>query len=167
MKRILTVATILLATVLMFACSQSGQFDATTSTPPTEAVSRESVEEALIALHAEWAKAELSRDTSALDRILAADFLYTREDGRATNKQEYIAEVQNSTDVLSTAENRNVKLRAYGNEFAVATGDFYVAGTGKDGKDIDGISRWTNVSVKRNGSWQAVAGHNSWLPTKR
>lgn len=166
MRRLLMVSTVLIATIFKFGCSQSGQPSTTTPSSP-EVVSRESVEQELLSLHAQWAKAEFSRDTSMLDRILATDFLYTSDDGRETNKQEYIADVQNSKDVLRTAENRNVKLRIYGSDFAITTGDFYVAGKDKEGKDIDGISRWTNVSVKRNGSWQAVAGHNSWLPTKR
>jgi ketosteroid isomerase-like protein len=108
---------------------------------------------------------------SVFERILAPDFVYILDDpehlseGRVLNKQEYIAyeaSVGKNLNKYSTAEGRNLKVRAYGGDTAVSTGEFHVTGFDQKGKKFDRVSRFINVWVEHEGSWQAVVAQNTW-----
>lgn len=169
MKCAFTIAPVLGTILLISSYSQGEQPNATSP----ETASSENIEQLLTNLGAEWSKVNLSHDTSALERILAPDLVYIADDpghvndGTMLSKQELIAFDEKDSNKYSTAENRNVKVRVYGNDFAVSTGDYHVTGFDQNGKEFDRIARFTNVWVRRNGSWQVVAGHNTWLPTKQ
>lgn len=138
MKRVFAIATVFVAMLFMSACSQGGQSNA--SSPET--ASSENIEQVLTNLCAEWANVALSRDTSVLERILAPDLVYIADDpeqlsdGTILSKQDLIAYDENNSYKHSTAENRNVKFRVYGNDFAVGTGDYHVTGSIKTGKNL-------------------------------
>jgi len=47
---------------------------------------------------------------------------------------------------------------------AIVTGRSTLKGI-RDGKNLRGRERWTDVFVRRNGNWQAVASHSSRIAT--
>lgn len=63
---------------------------------------------------------------------------------------------------LQSASLDNAKVQIY-NDTAIVTYISNDKGTFK-GKDISGKTRWTDVFVKRKGSWQVVASHGTMLP---
>jgi ketosteroid isomerase-like protein len=105
----------------------------------------------------------LSKDISLLERIWAPDLSYIEADGSVFNKQEGIAAVSKDTDIVTNAVVSNFKVRIYGKDFAVTSGDQAVEGRDKDGKEFRRKGRFTNVWVKQSGAWQCVAGHSSDL----
>ncbi|MEJ7698452.1 MAG: nuclear transport factor 2 family protein [Pyrinomonadaceae bacterium] len=118
-----------------------------------------SVEQELMQLERDWAKATVNRDASALDRIEADDYIFTDADGSLVTKKQDIADI---TSGNLTAESINVdemKVRVFG-DTAVVIGRTTVKAQYK-GKDISGQYRVTDVFLKRNGKWQAVASHFS------
>lgn len=126
-----------------------------------------SIEQTLRALSDEWAKVPVTRDAPVLRRIWTADFVYVEPSGRVFNKDEGIADVAKITDKTTSAELSNFKVRVYGaGTVAVVIGDDREIGRDKDGKAFDRRSRFTNVWVLQNGSWQCVSGHSSDLPSK-
>jgi ketosteroid isomerase-like protein len=126
-----------------------------------------SIDQTLRALSDELAKVPVTRDAAVLRRIWAADFVYVEPSGRVFNKDEGIADVAKITDKTTSAELSNVKVRVYGTgTVAVVIGDDREIGRDKDGKAFDRKSRFTNVWVLQNGSWQCVSGHSSDLPSK-
>jgi hypothetical protein len=54
-------------------------------------LSKSSVEETLIRIESNWAKAAITRDTAALNRILASDHIYTCAGGNTISKAEFLA----------------------------------------------------------------------------
>lgn len=138
------------------------------STAPAGARAQQaSIEQTLRSLSDQWAKVPVTRDASVLRRIWAADFVYVEASGRVFNKEEGIADVSKITDKYTSAELTNFKVRVYGaGTVAVTIGDDREVGREKDGKAFDRKSRFTNVWVLQNGSWQCVSGHSSDLPSK-
>jgi len=125
------------------------------------------IDQTLRALSDEWAKVPVTRDAAVLRRIWAADFVYVEPSGRVFNKDEGIADLAKITDKTTSAELSNFKVRVYGaGTVAVVIGDDREIGRDKDGKAFDRKSRFTNVWVLQNGSWQCVSGHSSDLPSK-
>jgi ketosteroid isomerase-like protein len=126
-----------------------------------------SVEQTLRTLSDQWAKVSVNRDAGVFGKIFADDFLYVDPSGRTTNKADAIADVARSTDVITSDEISNFKVRVYaGGTVAVTIGDDHGVGRDRSGKPIDGRSRFTNVWVLKDGSWQCVSGHSSNLPSK-
>jgi uncharacterized protein (TIGR02246 family) len=101
----------------------------------------------------ELATAHLRSDGAALDRLRAADYVFTTADGRLLDKAQ--AAVAPGDYALTAYTHEDVRVRVYG-DAAVATGALTVAGTFR-GRPRDGRSRWTRVFVKRDGRWQLVA----------
>ena len=101
-----------------------------------------------------------------LQRIWAADFIYVLESGETFDKTKGIADEAKSTDKLTSATATNLRIRVYRGSAAVVIGDYEEIGRDKDGKAFDRKSRFTNVWVLRNGTWQCVNGHSSFLGPK-
>jgi len=154
MKNKLNVAIFILSITFLFCC---------TSREESNPASMENVEKLLKSLSDEWGKVDLTKDTSPLDRIWAPDFSYIGPDGSVINKQEGITGFKKDTNTYTDFVISNFKVRLYKSDFAVATGDYKLTGNDKDGKEFERNSRFTNVWVRKNGTWQCVAGHASEL----
>jgi ketosteroid isomerase-like protein len=114
-----------------------------------------SAEQTLRALSDEWARVPVTRDANVLRRIWAPDFVYVEPTGRVFTKDEGIADVAKLTDKTVQAELSNFKVRLYGGgNVAVVVGDEREVGADKTGHPFDRKSRFTNVWVRQNGTWQ-------------
>jgi len=103
-------------------------------------------------LENEWAKADNSKDTKVLDRILADDWTYLGASGVQT-KVQHLTELKSGGGDLEFETLADIKVRIYG-ETAVVNGSAYQKNSDKS-KDT-GRYVWTDVFVKRHGRWQAV-----------
>jgi ketosteroid isomerase-like protein len=159
--------TFLILLLLFFsnACRTSNTLAQSTA-PPDAKPKPANIEQSLRGLSDQWARVGVTLDVAVLRRIFAADFVYVEPSGQVFNKDEFIALVSKSTEKITSAEISNFKVRVYGaGSVAVTVGDFREVGRDKDGKSFDSKSRFTNVWVLRNGSWQCVSGHSSDLPS--
>jgi peptidylprolyl isomerase len=95
-----------------------------------------------------------NRDKTALDRILANDFIFTDDEGQVQDKAAYI---KAATELIKVEfySLDDLATRAAG-AVGVVTGRW----TGKvtvNGKAAGGEYRFTDTFVKRNGRWQVLA----------
>jgi hypothetical protein len=128
---------------------------------------RPSPEQTLRALSDEWARVPITRNATVLRRLWAPDFVYVESSGRVFNKDEGIADVARLTDKTTSAELSNFTVRLFGGgNVAVVVGDDREVGVDSSGRPFDRKSRFTNVWLLQNGSWQCVSGHSSDLPSK-
>ncbi len=118
-----------------------------------------SVEQELMQIEREWVQISVNHDASALDRIEADDFIYTGVDGTLVTKAQDISDITSGNLTAESANIEEMKVRVYG-DTAVVIGRLTTKGQYK-GKDFSGQYRFTDVFVKRNGKWQAVASHAS------
>ncbi|CAN5772205.1 hypothetical protein BH18ACI4_BH18ACI4_00290 [soil metagenome] len=145
MKRISVIAALMI-TVLFLAARQMRE---------AKPGQNGNVEQTIRQLDREWIEAYPRRDTAALERIYAADLIVTNPDGSVGNKAEEIALIASGTFTFQSITNEDVRVRVLG-DMAVVTGRSMMNGQYKD-QDISGGYRYTDVYMKRQGRWQAVA----------
>ena len=109
----------------------------------------------LIALEEQWARAVQQGDMTALDTIIADDYVGTTASGRVQSKADYLADFGTGTRRVFTLTTEDLDVRTYGH-VAVLTHGGHAQGEFR-GKPVAGAFRWTHVLVERDGRWQAVA----------
>jgi ketosteroid isomerase-like protein len=156
MKRILVVAVLVVATASL-ALGQMGGEQGKTKAGGT------SVEQALMQMERDWTDAALKKDAAALDKILADDWVGQGPTGIAT-KAQALADLKSGDNKLDSQTLGEMKVRVFGNT-AVVTGSDDEKSSYK-GKDTGGHYVWTDIFVKRNGRWQAVASQGTLMAQK-
>jgi uncharacterized protein (TIGR02246 family) len=164
MRRVISLLTLAVAAVSLTSCAATDEkatssSAATTAAAAAAASPAENVEQALIRLEREWAEALVKADVTALDRVMADDWSMTTWDGRTQTKAQSIEEIKSGVSKFEAASADNFKVRVFG-DAAVVT----LTQTEKSqerGKDNSGRYLYTDVWVKRDGKWQAVATHGT------
>jgi ketosteroid isomerase-like protein len=110
-------------------------------------------------LEQEWADALLKRDQAAIDRIRSADWVLTDPQGALIAKAQADADLKSGIVKFESFKLDEMKVRVYG-DAAVVHG-LETRKSSYKGKDTSGQYRFTDVFVKRNGRWQAIATHVS------
>jgi hypothetical protein len=107
-----------------------------------------------------WPRAYFEQDTALLDRILAPEFQSVDDEGNWSNKSaeiEWVGKNKPGYDSL-TFEIR--RLDVFENGTAIAAGTGTIRGRDENGAYVAQYQS-TNVLIKRDGRWQAVASHVS------
>jgi ketosteroid isomerase-like protein len=117
------------------------------------------VEKMIARMEDDWAAALLNADLAAVDRIEAPDYTIADQDGNLMTRAQSDAELKAGDYKATAFKNDEVKVRVYG-DTAIVSGLETETSTYK-GKDSSGQYRFTDVFVKRDGIWQAVATHTS------
>ena len=114
----------------------------------------------LIELQQTLAKAWLARDRAAVERIIAPEWALTGPDGHTTDRASVLAQVfDTGVHKIRDLKVDDVKARVFG-DAAVVTGR--TQGVGEfEGAEYDVVIRFTDMFVRREGRWQAVASHAS------
>jgi len=106
--------------------------------------------------------AMVKADVATLDKLLAPELSYTHGDARVVDKSVFVAELKAGVFKYLTIVPNDLNVRVYGNT-AVVTG-----GAGMDivnkGVPAKIRIRYTNMQIKKNGSWQMVAWQATRLP---
>ena len=110
------------------------------------------------------AKAWVSGDRAAIERIIAPEWRSTGPDGQMTDRAGVLADVfETRRHRIQRVEIDDVNARVFGDS-AVVTGRTH--GVGEfDGARYDVVIRFTDTFVRRQGRWQAVASHASVVKT--
>jgi ketosteroid isomerase-like protein len=119
------------------------------------------IEQELTRMEREIGEAITRRDLAALDRLIADDFSVTSPLGQMMTKQQALDTLTSPDYELEFLCNAEITVRVFG-DAAVAT----AVGTTKgryQGQDASSQFRYTRVWVKRQGCWQAVAAHSTYL----
>ena len=116
---------------------------------------RTNAEQEILQVELAWNRALEQGDTAALDRIWAEEFLDTSFDGTVTTKEQDLAAVASGDLGYQSSKVRDLVIRVYG-KAAVVKGHWTAVGQFQ-GVDVSGEFRYTDVYVKREGRWQAVA----------
>ncbi|MDB4712808.1 nuclear transport factor 2 family protein [bacterium] len=137
------------------------------STAPTQselsADEAEKITEKITQFSKQWGQVSITKDMAHLKRIWSDDFSYTMPDGTVFDKKAGLSFFEDSTDTSTSEANTAFNVRVYSINFAVADGDHHSVGKDKDGNSFSRKSRFTNVWIRKNGTWQVVAGHSSRL----
>jgi ketosteroid isomerase-like protein len=108
------------------------------------------------------AQAWVNRDRAALEAILAPEWSVTDPSGHVLTRQQVLQQTFDSTDRrIDSMTVDDVEVRMYG-DTAVATGRTQATGN-YQGTAVVVVLRFTDVVVRRDGIWQVVASHGSFV----
>ena len=127
----------------------------------TPAVSRKDAEQELKQIENSWTDAQKSKNVEKLREILADDWVGLGWDGATSDKAHALAELKSASNSLDGIEMRTMTVRIFGNT-AVVTGSDTEKST-EHGKDSSGKYLWTDVFVRQQGRWRAVASQSARL----
>jgi ketosteroid isomerase-like protein len=117
-------------------------------------------------LESRWEGSLLNHDTSAIEKMVAEDFVGTSSSGKQGDKATLLAEAKRDTNVYSSAVSSDMTVRVFAPNVAVVTGIAKETGKTKAGKAFSHSYRFTDTWVERGGQWQCVAAHAMALPKK-
>lgn len=120
--------------------------------------------QALEQIERDWAKAGLAGDAAALDKMLAADYVFTDSDAKMLTKKQMVDGIKSGATKYETFTVDDVKVYLHG-DAAVVTGKVVLKGT-DGGRPLDEQSRFTDTFVKQGGRWLAVATQTTRVPKK-
>jgi ketosteroid isomerase-like protein len=117
-------------------------------------------------LESRWEASLLSHDSSAIEKIVADDFIGTSSSGKTGDKATLLSEAKRDNNSYTSAVSNEMTVRMFGPTVAVVTGIAKETGKTKAGKTFMHSYRFTDTWVERNGEWQCVAAHAMALPKK-
>jgi ketosteroid isomerase-like protein len=118
-----------------------------------------SVEQTLMQLERDWSQASLTKDIDTLNKIMADDWVNIDFQGKVVTKAQTIASLKSGLPATQAAGLGEMKVRVFGNSAIVTGSD--TGKSGSKGKEIIEKYLWTDVFVRRNGRWQAVASQST------
>ncbi len=116
------------------------------------------------ALDNSWNRALETKDTAALNLLLADSFVSVDIDGSMQTKNEFMADIKAPTYQPSKAVTEHSTVNVYGDS-AVVVGVFRSQGVDK-GKKYKNRERFVDTWVKMNGTWKCVAAVTVLIPPK-
>ena len=117
------------------------------------------VEQTLMKMERDGLAALLKRDVASFGRLVSDDAVMTTPDGASQTKAQLLADLKSGALVMESSEISDMKVRVFG-DAAIVT--YTTADKGKfKGQDISGRYRWTDVFVRRGGTWQIVSGQGT------
>jgi ketosteroid isomerase-like protein len=112
------------------------------------------MEEELLKLEDEFARAVVTNDADALNRLLADDWIIVEPDGGMIDKARFLGVIRSGALSHESMESIDLRVRVYGNT-AVVTG--LTTSKGKFmGQDFTSCERATDIFVKQADRWQCV-----------
>jgi ketosteroid isomerase-like protein len=141
----------------MLACSLFAQQQNTPPGTPGQ------IKDELINIEREIGRANLQCDYHYFERIEAEEFIFTDASGNVSNKRQDLAGEKDCRKSDAKYDIDDTDMRLYPTS-AVVTGRVTITRKDKDGKVITRKSRFTDVFVWRDATWQLVAGHSSRIP---
>jgi ketosteroid isomerase-like protein len=121
--------------------------------PASRAADQGKTEQELTRVERDWCKAEVKNDAAALSAILADDFTDVELEGKVTNKAQNIAELQAAKTTACDVD--MLQFHIYG-DTAIVVGRATIKSTTYNGQYM-----YTDVYVRQNGHWQAVASEGT------
>jgi ketosteroid isomerase-like protein len=117
------------------------------------------VPQTLQAIERSWLNAEKNHDAAAFEQLVADDWIAITPDGKRQTKAERAAEIKNGH--IDSATLGDMKVRVFGDTAVVTGTDDEISMI--DGKKSSDHYVWTDVFVKRNGRWLAVASQTAQI----
>jgi ketosteroid isomerase-like protein len=134
---------------MLFLCNCSAQTD------------QKETERYILQSERQWAESVATGDTSAIERILADDFIGVDPEGRQYSKQQMIDETRNAPKHFVSNHLNDVKVRFYGDTAIAHGSETWEKRSGERERFV-----WTDTWIRRAGRWQIVAAEDLIAPEK-
>jgi ketosteroid isomerase-like protein len=135
----------------------------TLNNQPPPNLTASSDEDAVRRMESDWGDAFERKDLTALDQFMADEYILTDPLGIVRSKAESLAAIGTNEVYFESTRSDDVKVRING-DTAVVTGRSTFRGRYK-GWPMAGQYQYTDILVKRRGTWMAVGSHITALGT--
>ena len=105
-------------------------------------------------LNAKFINNFVKSDSAAHSRIIHKDFVCIASTGAYIGRQKYLDDWAHGFDGFTYWDYRDENIKIFGSTALVHAQNKYVVM--RDGKEITGMSMYTDVYVKENGQWKCV-----------
>ena len=146
-----TILPIALCLLTLTACAAAPPAPATATTANPED------EKAILQVEQNWCEAFRTNNVDAIAAIEDEDYTLTNSRAELSTRSDDIVQAKAHAIEYSKFDNHNQNVRLYG-DTAVVTGITSLEGIAGD-KPFKLDLRFTDILVRRNGEWKAVAGH--------
>jgi len=109
----------------------------------------------------QWAESVATGDTTAIERILADDFIGVDTNGHLYNKQKMIDETRSAPKYFLSNRLNDVKVRFYGTTAIAQGSETWEQRSGERGRFV-----WNDTWLQRNSRWQIIAAEDLIAPEK-
>ena len=117
----------------------------------------------LLYMEMEWADADQKGDLAWFERNLAENYSgVSSRTGKLNTKADEIAEIKTRKDVFTSVAASDMQVRVEG-DTGVVTGVYHMKGRDEKGQPVDRRIRYTDVYVKRDGRWLALASQGTLI----
>jgi|SRR5882762_3187766 len=132
---------------------------------PSPAQSVGETEKELTKIERDWRTARIKGDVAFLENLYAKEFRITGTDGSIIERNTDIALFASQKIKPTMIEYDDLKVSVYCPDVAVVTGRDNLKGT-YNGVYGEGALRFTDVFIRREGRWQLVSNHSTWVQKK-
>jgi len=106
----------------------------------------------------------VTNDTAAHSLIIHKDFVCITSEGQSIHRKEYLDDWAHGFDGFKYWDYRNEDIVIFGNTALVHSQNKYIVE--RDGKEITGMSMYTDTYIKENGQWKCVQAQLSKVAPK-
>lgn len=131
---------------------------------PLSRAQRQEIVQTITRLEEKWIRVWATRDVSALEDLLAEDFVATTSTGAVRGKPEHIAGYRKDLETYYAVENNEMVPHVCTSTMAVFTGRDTTHSRSPQGAEVVEHYRWTDTWLLRNGVWQCVSTHETQVP---
>ncbi len=147
--------SLLLSVFFLWGCQGSVEQES------TDQLSLEGQDSVLIQMEKDWSQAVITQDLAMLGQILSEDIVYHTEEGEVLSREEYIDGFIRNKRNIQSVEVDNMKVFFFEDDIAVVTGTSKEVGMNDDNELVEYSGLWTNVWLRKDGTWQCIAGHGN------
>ena len=108
----------------------------------------------LIKLNAKFIHNFVTNDTASHSLIIHKDFIRISSEGQYMGRREYLDNWAHGFDGFVYWDYRDEDIRIFGNTALVHSQNKYIVV--KNGKEISGMSMYTDTYIKENGQWKCI-----------
>lgn len=131
---------------------------------PTAILATASDEQTILDLERKLSEASVRSDIAVLLRIVGDDYIGIEAIGKIETKAGWIDGIKSEAVIVEAEEPTQMKVRMYG-DVAVVTGHLSIQDK-RDNKIGHHEVAFTDVWVRRNGSWQIVNYQGTMMPSR-
>lgn len=118
-----------------------------------QAAAQEDMKE-LKRLNAKFIHNFVTNDTASHSQIIHRDFVCITSEGQSIERKEYLDGWAHGFDGFKYWDYRNEDIKIFGNTALVHSQNKFIVV--RDGKEIAGMSMYTDTYIKENGQWKCV-----------
>ena len=105
-----------------------------------------------------------NKDAATLEPMLAAEFIYRTHFGAEADRTEFLTSIASMPQAILAIRGEELKVNVFG-ETAILTGVQLAEARPLEGEAEESVVAFTDVFVKRNGSWLMVLAYGVELPS--